>query len=457
MQIKLTNTLSRKLEAFKPAGNKKIQLYVCGPTVYDHPHIGNARALVVYDLLYRLLIAVYEDYEVIYVRNITDIDDKIIIRSQEEGINITDLTSKITESFHNSCNYLNCLTPTFEPKASEHLDTMEYIISKLIENKCAYESENHIYFSVESFEKYGELANKNIKNLKAGARIEIAEAKRNSADFVLWKPAGNDELGFNSRWGRGRPGWHIECSAMSYKFLGVDFDIHGGGADLMFPHHSNEIAQSCSAFPGSSYARFWIHNGFVTVKGEKMSKSLGNFITVNDLEQQKINGEVVRMALLSSNYRAPLDYNIKLLHDMETNLHYFYRALRDFDNLDTIPFKNLPEEFTSPILDDLNTSLAIAYMTKLSGIVNKEKDPQKASLLFSCGKFLGIFNQSPKIWLEGNSDNETIEKLIAERLSAKQEKNWIVADNIRNKLIDMGVLLEDTKDGKTIWTKNRLS
>ncbi|MDX1923994.1 MAG: cysteine--tRNA ligase [Rickettsiaceae bacterium] len=455
MRIKLTNTLSGKLEIFEPLGNKKITMYVCGPTVYDDPHIGNARAIVVYDLLYRLLKAVYEDYEVIYVRNITDIDDKIIQRAAKENISIQDLTERVTARFHKDCEFLECISPTHEPKASEHLSAMHEIIDLLIEKGHAYESFNHVYFSVSSFADYGKLANREISQLIAGARIDVDASKKNAGDFVLWKPAEEGEPFYDSKWCRGRPGWHIECSAMSYKFLGSEFDIHGGGSDLMFPHHTNEIAQSCCAFPGSSYAKTWVHNGFVTVSGEKMSKSLGNFITIKNIADMNISGQVLRMLLLSANYRTPLDYSPKLLRDITSNIHYLYRALRDFSNFSIINFKNLPSEFTEPLLNDLNTSGAIAYLYELATNLNKTKDQNLANILYSCGKFLGLFSVSPEQWLKDGIDAELVEQLLQDRAEAKKQKNWLEADRIRLHLNEMGVEIEDKKDGYTQWSMKK--
>ncbi|MDX1916984.1 MAG: cysteine--tRNA ligase, partial [Rickettsiaceae bacterium] len=433
--------------------DNKIKMYVCGPTVYDDPHIGNGRSLVVYDLLYRLLKEVYHNYEIIYIRNITDIDDKIIDRASKENISTSELTSRVIASFNQSCKYLNCLAPTIEPKASENLDVMEFIIEKLIENKCAYISDQHVYFSVASYKEYGKLANRTLDELQIGARIKLSASKKDPEDFVLWKPAEINEVGFESKFGKGRPGWHIECSAMSYKFLGENFDIHGGGADLMFPHHSNEIAQSCSAFPGSFYARFWVHNGFVTRSGEKMSKSLGNFITILDFAKQNIDGEILRIALLSSHYRSPLDFSDKLLNDIESNVTYLYRTLRNFEEIKLVKFQDLPSEFRDPLLDDLNISPSIAYMMELASRLNKEPRKKDAEILYSCGRFLGIFNQTPTIWLQGKHHRETIEQLIQERLNAKKTKDWQLADNLRQRLLDMGIVLEDTKEGKTLWSK----
>ncbi len=461
MKLKFTNTLTGKLEFFTPINNKNIKLYVCGPTVYDKPHIGNARALVIYDVLYRILMEVYGNNSVTFVRNITDIDDKIIQRAKDLGISINELTSKVTKGFHEDSKYLHCLSPTFEPKATETIDTMIEIIEKLINNHHAYVSNNHVYYSTKSFADYGKLAGKEIDNLIQGSRIEIDNNKKHPADFVLWKPSTGEDLGaaYQSPWGAGRPGWHIECSAMSYKFLGTDFDIHGGGADLMFPHHTNEIAQSCCAFPGSKFANYWVHNGFLTVNGEKMSKSLGNFITIYDMREKKVKGEVIRLLLLNSHYRSPIDYNEKALYDATETMNYFYRALEDFDleNFMPIEFSNLPTEFTSAICDDLNIHSAISIMTQITKEINKStgsEAEEKAKILASCGKILGFFAENTSNWFNMNEIDSGIEVLIEERKIAKLSKNWKEADRIRDLLVEKGIILEDKPNGQVTWRKN---
>ena len=282
MSLKLSNTLTRKKEIFQPIKKSEIGMYVCGPTVYDYPHVGNARPLVVFDVLYRVLMEFYEDYKINYVRNITDIDDKIIEAAKKKNISIKEITDKVTKDFHDDCKFLGCLNPTHEPKATEHLDEMINLIAKLIELGFAYESNKHVYFEVSKFKEYGKLSNKKVEDLISGSRVEISENKKNAGDFVLWKPSNEAEPSWDSPFGPGRPGWHLECSAMSEKYLGVHFDIHGGGLDLIFPHHENEIAQSVCCNQNDKFANYWIHNGYVTVDKQKMSKSLGNFITIND-------------------------------------------------------------------------------------------------------------------------------------------------------------------------------
>ena len=307
--LKLTNSLTRKKEIFKPINSNRVSLYACGPTVYDYPHVGNARSLVVFDMLFRVLKHVYGKNNVNYVRNITDVDDKIIEASKKNKKSINEITQNITEIFHKDCESLNCLKPTVEPKATDHIDGMIEMTKTLIEKKFAYVNDGHVYFSVSSFKDYGKLSNKKLDELKSGNRIEISDLKKDPMDFVLWKPSNKDDPGWESPWGRGRPGWHLECSVMSEKYLGKIFDIHGGGNDLQFPHHENEIAQSCCAYPESEFARYWLHNEMLQVDGKKMSKSLGNFFTVRDLLDQGYPGEVIRFVFLSTHYSKPMDWN----------------------------------------------------------------------------------------------------------------------------------------------------
>jgi len=321
--LNIFNTLSNKKEEFLPIDKNKIGMYVCGPTVYDLPHVGNARPLVVFDVLYRILKNNYGKNKVTYVRNITDVDDKIIATSKAKSIKIENLTNKITRTFHNDCKYLNCLKPNFEPKATENISEMLKMISNSIKKNHAYEEKKHVYFSVSSFKDYGKLSNKNMEQLVAGSRVEISKYKKDPLDFVLWKPSEENDPGWESPWGRGRPGWHLECSAMGEKYLGKNFDIHGGGLDLIFPHHENEIAQSRCANNISSYANYWMHNGFVIFDKGKMSKSTGNIISINNLSK-KYNGQVVRLALLSSHYKQPLLWNEKLINECKKTLNKWY-------------------------------------------------------------------------------------------------------------------------------------
>ena len=442
MSIHLYNTLTRKKEEFKPADAKNVRMYVCGPTVYDRPHLGNARSVVVYDVLYRLLNHVYGKEHVTYVRNITDVDDKINAVAKANNEPISALTKRVEGWFQEDMKALNCLSPTHEPHATDHIKEMVAIIAKLLAGGNAYISQGHVLFRVASYKEYGKLSGRKLEDLIAGARVEVESYKENAGDFVLWKPAGDGDdpsSVFPSPWGAGRPGWHIECSAMSSKYLGDDFDIHGGGADLMFPHHENEIAQSCCAAPESRFAGTWVHNGFLTVNGEKMSKSLGNFTTVKDALDKGIKGEVIRLALLSTHYRSPLDWNGKLLHDAKLTLDKWYRNI----GVGGSELK-IREDFISALNDELNIPKAISLLY--------EADAQD---LLAMGNMLGFLNHSPEEWFKGDSgdDNSEIQKLIEERITAKKDKNWAQADEIRKSLAEQGIILEDKPDGTTDWRR----
>ena len=367
--LNLFNTLSRKKEKFVPIDYNKIGMYVCGPTVYDFPHIGNARPLVVFDVLYRLLLKVYGKNKITYVRNITDVDDKIIESSKKNKQTIKELTKTITTSFYEDCKYLNCLKPNFEPKATEHIQEMVSMITNLIKNKHAYENKKHVYFSVSSFKDYGKLSNKKSDELVAGSRVEVSKFKKDPLDFVLWKPSESNDPGWDSPWGRGRPGWHLECSVMSEKFLGKKFDIHGGGLDLVFPHHENEIAQSRCANRTDNFANYWIHNGYVTFAKEKMSKSIGNIVTVKKL-RETVNGQVVRLALLSSHYKQPLDWSEKLITESENTLDKWY------SQFDETTSEELPDDVLGSLLEDLNTP---EYISKLHSLYDKASRGNKSS------------------------------------------------------------------------------
>lgn len=416
-------------------------MYACGPTVYDRPHLGNARSAVIYDLFFRFFCAVFP--QVTYVRNITDVDDKINKAARERGISIQKLTTEITDFFYADIDALNVLRPTHEPRATDHIAEIITMIESLIENKNAYVNSGHVLFDVSSYKDYGKLANRHLDEMIAGARVEVATYKDDPLDFVLWKPADEEDdvsSVFESPWGKGRPGWHIECSAMSSKYLGANFDIHGGGADLQFPHHENEIAQSRCANPGSSYANYWVHNGFLTVNGEKMSKSLKNFITVRDLLDQGVPGVVIRYLLLSSHYRKPLDFNSKALEDAKNSLKKFHEEIKGSD-----PFSDL-RRILEHLAEDLNMAKVIAELHQMAK--KGEKEELAASL-----DFLGLYDPN---FLQDQSknlavDEKFIEEQIALRLKAKQEKNYAEADRIRKSLLDQGITLEDVAGGKTIW------
>lgn len=453
LSLKLTNTLTRKVESFIPLDNKKVRMYVCGPTVYDNPHIGNARSNVIYDVLYRVLIGIYGFDNVLFARNITDVDDKIINRAKDENISISQLTEKVTEIFHQDCEYLNCLRPNFEPKATESINEMILMIQRLLDLGHAYESNSHIYFDVNSYPEYAKLSGRDLDKLLQGARIEIDISKRNANDFVLWKPDENEISSFDSPFGRGRPGWHIECSAMSKKYLGEDFDIHGGGADLMFPHHTNEIAQSCSANIGSKFAKYWVHNGFLTSDGEKMSKSLGNFVTTKELRDSGTQGEHLRLFLLNTHYRSPIDYNTKSIEDSKITIDYLYRAKGDF-KADSIDFNLLDNDVKNSLLNDLNTHNAISKLLDIAkNIIKGDNSHELKNIFTTSANFLGLLNKSQDEWFKGYENNYEIEALIEDRKQAKANKNYNLADEIRSKLHDMGIILEDKPGNKISWRK----
>jgi len=442
--IFLTNNLSNKKEKFVPIDEKNIGMYVCGPTVYDDPHIGNARPIVIFDILFKILKNKYSS--VTYVRNITDVDDKIIKSSNEKKISISDLTQTVIKSFSEDCNYLNCEIPTAQPKATEHIDLMIEMVSELIKKGFAYENNKHVYFEVKKFNDYGQLSNKKLEELIAGSRIEVSDNKKNSEDFVLWKPSSENEPSWDSPWGKGRPGWHLECSAMSKKFLGNEFDIHGGGIDLIFPHHENEIAQSRCANDTKVFANYWLHNAFITMSNEKMAKSQGNILKIKDF-RGKVSGQVLRLALISAHYKQPLDWNDKLLDDCQNTIDKWY-------NVYLPSSKELEDEIIQPLYDDINTPGYIANLHKLYDKANKGNDADKQIFNSACN-FIGLLQETKEEWLDykkGKIDiSETeIENKIELRNKARADKNYAEADNIRDYLLDKGVLIED-KDGKTIW------
>jgi len=445
--ISFFNTLSNKKEKFVPLNNNKVGMYVCGPTVYDFPHIGNARPLVVFDVLFRLLQSLYGKNKVLYVRNITDIDDKIIESSKKNNKTIKKLTETITKSFHEDCRYLNCLKPTFEPKATEHIKGMIEMVLNLLKNNHAYEKEKHVYFSVSSFKKYGKLSNKNSEQLIAGSRVEVSKYKKNPLDFVLWKPSEEGDPGWDSPWGRGRPGWHLECSVMSEKFLGKQFDIHGGGLDLVFPHHENEIAQSCCANGTENFANYWLHNGFVTFDKEKMSKSVGNIVTISKL-RENVNGQVVRLALLSSHYKQPLDWNEKLIKESQNTLDKWY------SQFEKVSSEELKDEVLKPLQEDLNTPEYIAKLHSLYEESSKGNKSSKVKFLSACRQ-IGLLEEDKKSWENFKKskvkvDENFINQKIRDRNQARKKGNYKLADSVRKELEDNGVIIED-KQNTTTW------
>ena len=445
--LQISNSLTRKKDLFKPINEKKVSMYVCGPTVYSNPHVGNARSLIVFDLLFRVLINLYGKKNIFYVRNITDVDDKIIEVSREKGVSIDKLTSEVTKIFHENTKDLNCLSPTIEPKATDHIKEMIDMISSLIEKKLAYISKDHVYFLISEFKNYGKLSNKKLDDLIAGSRVEISKLKKNSLDFILWKPALSGEPGWDSPWGRGRPGWHLECSVMSEKYLGKNFDIHGGGLDLLFPHHENEIAQSCSNNSSNILANYWIHNGFVTMKKEKMSKSLGNIETISDV-LKRYSGQVIRLALLSAHYKQPLEWNETLLEQTKATLEKWYEL---YDEKQTI--SNITK-ISSSLLDDLNTPKYFANLHELFNLASKGDKEKKSEFNQAC-RLIGIFNEKKDVLEKKKQslakvDEKYILEKIKERIQARKFGDYVLADKIRDELFKNGISIED-KQNKTEW------
>jgi cysteinyl-tRNA synthetase len=438
------NTLTRKKSAFTPLDESHVRIYACGPTVYDRIHVGNARPVVLFDVLVRLLRHHYP--KVTYVRNITDIDDKINARALDVGVSIRDLTVETTKAFHDDCAALKTQAPDVEPRATDHIMEMIGMITTLIEKGHAYEAENHVLFDVSSMEDYGRLSRHSAEELLAGARVEVAPFKKDAGDFVLWKPSDETQPGWESPWGYGRPGWHIECSAMSAAYLGEVFDIHAGGIDLIFPHHENEIAQSRCAHDKPMMAQVWMHNGYVTVNGEKMAKSLGNFTTVADVLKQ-FPGEAVRYALLAAHYRAPLDFSVTGVGEAKSALDSLYRAVEGA-GAEVAPDQTVLDALG----DDLNTPKALASLHDLARQANKG-DASCRDRLKSSAALLGLLQDEPDHWFKGNAGGDTaILALINARDKAKADKNFAEADRIRDELVASGIVLEDTPKG-TVWRR----
>jgi cysteinyl-tRNA synthetase len=451
MELKLYDTLTREKRVFTPSDPARVRMYVCGPTVYDFAHIGNARPVIVFDVLFRLLRHVYGDSHVIYVRNITDVDDKINARAAERGISIREVTEETYKNFKEDVAALGCLPPTVEPRATEHIEEMKMLIERLVKSGHAYVREDHVLFHVASMKDYGKLSNRSLDEMIAGARVEVAPFKNDPMDFVLWKPSGPGEPAWPSPAGikkLGRPGWHIECSAMSWKHLGETFDIHGGGIDLVFPHHENEIAQSRCAFHTPVMANFWMHNGFLQVEGEKMSKSLGNFVTIHDLLKDW-PGEVIRFTMLQTHYRQPINWTLSGLRESQKNLDHWYKLVDDSGP------GFLCADAVDALLDDLNTPKVFAALHELRGEAAKGAKPAAASLKASA-QLIGLLQLSPAQWVSFRPasaavDENKVASLIEARNSARKAKNFKEADRIRDELKAMGIELEDTKDGKTQW------
>lgn len=441
--LTLYNTANRQKQAFKPQDPNRITMYVCGPTVYNHAHIGNARPVVVFDTLYRLLQHHYGQEHVVYARNITDVDDKILQASLETGQTPRQLTEKYTRIFHDDIAALNALPPTIEPRATESIDGMIALIEQLLAKNMAYQQDGHVLFDTEAFKGYGKLSGRMDNSARqAGARVTIESYKRNPADFVLWKPADRQELGWESAYGYGRPGWHLECSAMVKKHLGEQIDIHGGGQDLIFPHHENEQAQSCAAH-GHTYVNYWLHNGFVTVDGHKMSKSLGNFLTISQAREQA-HGEAIRYLLLSAHYKQPVDYAPAALQNARNNLDKIYQYIAD----DNTVSPTMDETYVTHLNDDLNTPLALQ---RLQELVKLQADK---ALIRKSAQLLGLLYDNTENWFRYgvNLSEKDIEQKIEQRQQAKNKKDYATADSIRKELEEQGIILEDGAD-TTTWRR----
>ena len=457
MKIRLSNTLTGIKEDFKPSQPDQVLMYVCGPTVYNYIHIGNARPIVTFDLLYRLLKQHYE--KVIYVRNITDIDDKIIKAAEDENIAVDTLTQRYIKAFHHDIETLNILPPTSEPRATEHIPAMQRMIEKLLHKGHAYQAEGHVLFEIATAKNYGCLSHQSMDEIIEGARVEVASYKKHPSDFVLWKPSDPEQIGWDSPWGRGRPGWHLECSVMIEALLDDTIDIHGGGMDLVFPHHENEIAQSECAHDGKQFVRYWMHNGYITIKGDKMAKSVGNFISLREV-LQNFPGECVRLALMSVHYKKPLDWTPDALQQALNNLDRWYRLL-----LSTTPRQaDIDAKVMEALSDDLNTPQAIAELHRLANevsVASQSERDEKAAVLRASANFIGLLNDDPRQWLRRQSMTTTvatqiseqeIEDLIAKRNQARADKDYATADEIRDRLHAAGIVLEDTESG-TEWLR----
>ena len=451
MTLHLYDTFSKSKREFRPIDPKNIRMYVCGPTVYDYAHVGNARPVIVFDTLFRIMRHSYGVDHVTYVRNITDIDDKIIEAANSNKEDISSLTSRTIQYFHEDASYIGALVPTIEPKATDHIKEMVEMIETLIVKGFAYEVDGNVLFSSSKYDQYGKLSGKNIDELIAGARVDIEDFKKEASDFILWKPSKDNEPGWESPWGKGRPGWHIECSAMSKKYLGDTFDIHGGGQDLIFPHHENEIAQS-ECCHEKKFANYWLHNGFLTVEGNKMAKSNGNFITVNELKD-RYHGEVIRLAMLMTHYRQPLNWTENSLLESKKILNKWFSFFLDIE-ISKVDEDFVDESILSALKDDINTPKAISELHQLFKNCTKE-DVLSIKKFINSARLLGLMLSSPKEWMEwnvreNNLDEIKINELIEKRNLLRDQGNYSDADKIRDQLDELEIILED-KDGKTTW------
>jgi len=458
MTIQLHDTLQGRKVPFEPLEEGKVTMYLCGPTVYNFAHIGNARPAVVFDLLARIL---RRRYQLTFARNITDVDDKIIAASVETGQPIGEITAKFTKAYNDDMGALGVQPPDIEPHATQHIDVMVAMIQVLIDEGHAYAADGHVLFDVASHEKYGELSKRDLREMIAGSRVEVAPYKKAAQDFVLWKPSTPEMPGWESPWGRGRPGWHIECSAMAEKHLGETIDIHGGGQDLVFPHHENECAQSSCAHGGAPFARYWLHNGFLSLDETKMSKSLGNVLLVHDLIET-IPGEVIRLALLMAHYRQPLDWSAETIASARRMLDRLYGAVRGIDVSDEVrAAAEVPEALVAALEDDINTPKAMAEFFALARALNKSNDPAEmealAAQMFAAGDLMGLLGSDPEAWFAGNVEGDVasdeIEALISKRNEARANKDWAAADGFRDQLTEMGITIEDGPDGTT-WRRS---
>lgn len=452
----LFNTLKRRKDEFIPLDADNVRMYVCGPTVYDRAHLGNAKTPVLFDVLFRLLRHIYGAEHVTYVSNITDVDDKILNKHKETGKSIREITEQTYQWYVDDMAKLNVLPPNHRPRATEYIGDMIELVKLLLKEGHAYEAEGHVLFDVDSMPSYGFLSGRSRKEMLAGARIEVADYKRNPADFVLWKPSEADQPGWDSPWGYGRPGWHLECSAMSSKLLGNSFDIHGGGSDLIFPHHENECAQSLCAHPGECFARYWVHGGMLMVDGVKMSKSLGNFYTIDQV-LEKTPAEALRLLFLTTHYHQPFNFTFEGLEQAKQTLDKFYNALRRVQNVKASE-SVADERLVAALEDDLNTPLALSYIHELVNGLNKAETAQeqadKKGILLKSAELLGILWQNPEDWFRGDVSDDTaeIERQIQARAEAKKNKDYALADQIRNNLKEKGIILEDGPQG-TSWKK----
>jgi cysteinyl-tRNA synthetase len=449
MQIRLYNNLHRRLEAFEPLDPDRVTMYLCGPTVYNYVHVGNARGPVVFDVLARLLRRRFA--KLVYARNITDVDDKINNAARELGVPIGEITAKYTEAYRADMEKLGVIRQDIEPRATEHIGPIIGMIEKLIESGHAYEAEGHVLFSVASYPDYGKLSRRPLDEMIAGNRIDVASYKKDPGDFVLWKPSTPDLPGWDSPWSHGRPGWHIECSAMAQAHLGETIDIHAGGVDLLFPHHENEVAQSTCAHGGKVFARFWVHNGMLDFGGKKMSKSLGNVSVLHELLAQQ-PPEAIRYALLSAHYRQPLDWSDALIEQSIRTLDRLYGTLRDLADVDAVADATLPEAVEAALCDDLNTPAVLAELARLAAEARKatsmeDKRALKAQLL-ATGAIMGLLQREPQAWFgQGGDDDARIQALVDERTAAKKSRDFARADALRDQLAGEGILLEDTVQG----------